>query len=238
MDFIDSSSAPRAAVSPAWDDDSHAAESTNAAGEGSPRFRPRRRCPDPLPDPRPCGSRGVGHGYIVWGRPNWPRYVVETLPPFLAGSARFGAVNIAGIRSPRNEAPGEWQAIILIARSSSSGERRRRGTLLLLGGKGGIEAEERIPPASRRDHRTVPELDYVLDGVITRRARASGPWAAGVWLGVAIMPQTIRGVDGSTRGIGRGSQRHDWTAARCTQAAARCPNSCRARAWSRWRRGG
>ena len=146
----------------------------------------------------------LGTVYIVWGSTYLAiAYVVETMPPFLAGSARFlvaGSLLLAFLL-----AQDRWRR----ARGQPSSLARPRlvewrtaaivGTLLLLGGNGLVStAEERIPSSiAAVIIATVPIWMNVLDGVLTRRAPSLltlGGLGVGL-VGVAILLYPSEGVD-------------------------------------------
>jgi drug/metabolite transporter (DMT)-like permease len=146
----------------------------------------------------------LGTVYVVWGSTYLAiAYVVETMPPFLAGSARFlvaGSLLLAFLlaqdrwRRARGRPSSlarpklvEWRTAIIV------------GTLLLLGGNGLVStAEERIPSSiAAVIIATVPIWMNVLDGVLTRRAPSLltlGGLGVGL-VGVAILLYPSEGVD-------------------------------------------
>jgi drug/metabolite transporter (DMT)-like permease len=146
----------------------------------------------------------LGTVYIVWGSTYLAiAYVVDTLPPFLAGSARFlaaGSLLLAFLlaqdryRRARGQPSAlvrpklvEWRTAAIV------------GTLLLLGGNGLVSAaEQRIPSSiAAVVIATVPIWMNVLDGILTRRAPSLltlGGLAVGL-VGVAILLYPTQGID-------------------------------------------
>ena len=132
----------------------------------------------------------LGTVYVVWGSTYLAiAYVVETLPPLLAASARFlfaGAALIAFVaaqhawrrsRGPAERLPlprlVEWRTALIV------------GSLLLLGGNGLVSlAEQRIPSGIAAVMiATVPIWMSLFEAILTRRA-PSGLAVGGIAVGL------------------------------------------------------
>jgi drug/metabolite transporter (DMT)-like permease len=143
--------------------------------------------------------------YILWGSTYLAiAFVVETMPPFLAGGARFllaGAVLIGfllardrwsrrgAVDAPPLQAPRaiEWRTALIV------------GTLLLLGGNGGVMLAEQTVPSGIAAVliATTPIWFSLFDALVTRRPPsrlAIGGVLIGL-VGVAILLLPTDGVE-------------------------------------------
>jgi len=147
----------------------------------------------------------LGTVYILWGSTYLAiAYVVETMPPFLAGGVRFlfaGAMliaflvardrwrrrrsnDVARIAAPRAV---EWRTALIV------------GTLLLLGGNGGVMLAEQTVPSGIAAViiATTPIWFSLFDALTTRRAPsrlAIGGVLIGL-VGVAILLLPTEGIE-------------------------------------------
>lgn len=160
------------------------------------------------PGPRPSAlavAANLGIVYVLWGSTYLAiAYVVESMPPFLAGGVRFviaGLTLIAFLvaRDRWQQARGvsrgglpwpraiEWRTAVIV------------GTLLLLGGNGGVMIAEQTVPSGIAAVviATTPIWLSVFDALLTRRRPsllAIGGLLVGL-VGVAILLLPSTGLD-------------------------------------------
>lgn len=139
----------------------------------------------------------LGIVYVVWGSTYLAiRYVVETMPPFLAAGTRFlcaGGILFAFMqwRSPQRLTLEQWRSAALI------------GALLLLGGNGLVcWAEQSIPSGvAALIVATVPLWFALLDWLVLGGPRPTFMTATGLVIGLAGVWMLVRPAPGAAKNV-------------------------------------